>query len=443
MSTRRGLLALLSLGVVGVTTAGRAWHPAPPISNVNIEARASRTFASILQVREIARGSLLVNDPASRQVTRLSEDMSKTSIVLDSLQSGDEGYGPLPSSLISCTSDSSVFVDRFANALVMIDAEGRVARKFAGPPSGADFRALYSGPAYCTLEGDLLFRIATDPIPSKMPSASDRATTSIERPDSATLVRFRFETRTVDTLARVKQSKGPRISLSSSASEQQLRARVTPIESVDDWTVTSNGTLVLIRGGDYHVEFLADSGPRRIFPRMPFAWRSLTAIEKRSVEDSTNRAWRRLQDSASARGGAVYAMNVVRDALLSATATSGSAPLTRSAPPSAPEGSARRATIIVESATESELPDYHPSLVNGAARADRAGNVWILPNTTRDSRHGELVYDLVSDSGVLFARARLPVGRSIVAFGSSGAIYLSSRGSDGRWILERAKRGAD
>ena len=74
-----------------------------------------------------------------------------------------------------------------------------------------------------------------------------------------------------------------------------------------------------------------------------------------------------------------------------------------------------------------------------AVKADADGNLWILPTTSAQSKHGELVYDVVNNRGVLTHRVRMPLERSIAGFGKGGVVYLMYRDADPKigWTLER------
>jgi hypothetical protein len=74
---------------------------------------------------------------------------------------------------------------------------------------------------------------------------------------------------------------------------------------------------------------------------------------------------------------------------------------------------------------------------SAAAIPDLDGNVWILPTVPAQPQRGQLVYDVVNTSGQLFARVRLPVGRSVAGFGKGGAVYLVSRDPTNGFLLER------
>jgi hypothetical protein len=85
-----------------------------------------------------------------------------------------------------------------------------------------------------------------------------------------------------------------------------------------------------------------------------------------------------------------------------------------------------------------DIPDYYPSVRMGAAIADMDGNLWILPTTSAQSRHGELIYDVVNPKGD-FRRVRVPEGRSIAGFGKGGVVFLQSGDRATGFYLERTR----
>jgi hypothetical protein len=87
----------------------------------------------------------------------------------------------------------------------------------------------------------------------------------------------------------------------------------------------------------------------------------------------------------------------------------------------------------------SDIPDFYPPIRRNSAMADADGNLWILPTTSAQSQHGELVYDVVNPKKGLFQRVRMPVGRSIAGFGKGGVLYLQSGDMANGFHLERVK----
>jgi len=83
--------------------------------------------------------------------------------------------------------------------------------------------------------------------------------------------------------------------------------------------------------------------------------------------------------------------------------------------------------------------DYYPPVRIGGVFADFAGNVWTLPTTSKQSKAGELVYDVINPKGELAKRVRVPLGRYIVGLGHDGVVYLASGSMSAGFTLERSK----
>jgi hypothetical protein len=85
----------------------------------------------------------------------------------------------------------------------------------------------------------------------------------------------------------------------------------------------------------------------------------------------------------------------------------------------------KRAAREIDPAPVAQIPDYEPPFVPGTARADRQGNVWILPRISVSMSAG-LLYDVVNRDGQIVERVRLPAGRTLAGFGAGGVAYLTT-----------------
>jgi hypothetical protein len=56
---------------------------------------------------------------------------------------------------------------------------------------------------------------------------------------------------------------------------------------VDDWAVLSDGSLALVRGHDYHVDWVRSDGTGASSPKMSFDWKRLSEDDKHRIIDST------------------------------------------------------------------------------------------------------------------------------------------------------------
>jgi len=154
---------------------------------------------------------------------------------------------------------------------------------------------------------------------------------------------------------------------------------VSPIPYGDGCTVMPDGSIVIARARDYHLDWIDPSGRVRHLPVVPHTVERLSGSAKVSFIDSVA-AW----DTAHS-------------------------PHPRLLP--SPE----------------ELPDVRPPFLGEqfppypAVHGDLDGNVWI---ETRAPQNGS-EYDVVNRNGLLIDRVKLAPGQTIVAFGPGVAYVVS------------------
>jgi hypothetical protein len=92
-----------------------------------------------LAVRELSSGSVLVNDYASRRVVLFDATLGQSKVVIDTIG----GTGPdaamkmatPAATLIRYLGDSALYADQLGNSLLVLDANGKVARVMSVPRS--------------------------------------------------------------------------------------------------------------------------------------------------------------------------------------------------------------------------------------------------------------------------------------------------------------------
>lgn len=413
-----------------------------PVRDVTVREMAPQTFANIFQIREIGDGQVLVNDGMRRQLILLDKNLAFARIVLDSVSSG-ERYGPVATPIIPALADSTFFLDRESRVLLLIDPNGKVVRTTAAPTQPRDFNFLAMSRSGIDGGGNLIFRAPALPVPKRIGDTTSKVViTEVRPPQQGPILRANFETRKTDTVITVKQVSGVRsVAVKDPSSPLSVKAFMNPLEAVDEWAMLSDGSIAVVRGSDYHVEFVRANGKRESGPKLPFDWKQLTDSDKQRIIDSARTAVGAIVAEANARGGGAAANDALLKTLEGKLANmngAGSAPTEQ--PPVRSYSPAERAMPLLnyEIGPLSELPDYYPPIRQGAALGDADGNLWILPATSARSKAGELVYDVVNNQGELVERGRLPVGRSIAAFGRAGVVYLVSKEASG-WRLERAQ----
>jgi hypothetical protein len=183
--------------------------------------------------------------------------------------------------------DSTLFVDPASNSMTVFDAQGVAARVMAVP--NTDDAVLMVGGPFGTPgvdpHGNIVYRgygrAKGLPLRVQDQSAPDVAT----RPDSAPLYRVSLATRerrTVGQVAIPMQSAASRFDATGLLTGTVLY--VTPLPIVDDWALMPDGRIAVVRGADYHVDWLTPNGQWIATTRIPFKWR--TRQRTRALEGS-------------------------------------------------------------------------------------------------------------------------------------------------------------
>jgi hypothetical protein len=238
-------------------------------------------------------------------------------------------------------------------------------------------------------------------------------------------------------------------------------------QAADAWTVTANGAIAIVRGHDYHADYIDADGTKRSGPKLPFDWRRITESDKQARVDSA----RRVVDSLTTLGGyrlqACASGNMTFNTMPPKSAPTGASgngrgsgsgsggatggggasgvgalgggmvPTIASSDGGRPE--CQTVTVAAEFAPLSEMADYVPPIRESAVQADLDGNIWILPSTSLAAKGG-LLYDVVNSRGELTERVQLPAGRTVAGFGKGGTVFLLLHNTAGTGVtLEKVK----
>jgi hypothetical protein len=241
-------------------------------------------------------------------------------------------------------------------------------------------------------------------------------------PDSAPIVRVDLTTRKLDTAGMYKISKFKAKVYPREGGSTYAMIENNPLPQMDDWAVLSDGSIAIVRGQDYHVDFINPDGTLTRGPKMAYAWEPVSDEAKVALIDSVRKE---SEESRKNPGPPV--------------ALSGGAPAAGGANASSGAGGARGGATTPpadrpppEIANPSDLPDYRPPFGLNAVRADADGNLWIR-TTHREASAGS-VYDVVNREGKVIDRVQLQPGRGIGGFGKGGIVYVVARDDSGSWI---------
>jgi len=361
-------------------------------------------------------------------------DLQKFQIIADTLGANGNTYGR-GAGLIAYRGDSTLFVDPQSLSMLVLDANGKVARVMSVPNAqDAMSFAGVLGAAQTDPQGRLVYRASPRFDFRGGPPGAGGAPRIPEMPDTAAIFRIDLATRKIDTIGYIKTQQ---LKMSTSQDENgriMMTSITNPLPVVDEWAMLPDGSIALIRGRDYHIDWVNADGSKTSSAKIPFEWQRLSDEDKVAFIDSVKAARERMGANApmvAAPGG----QQVVQGGGPPPGAGMGEQRVMIFGGPPGGDGGRGRGNAPASGMTmvpqlkfvePSELPDYKPVFLNGFVRADMDGNVWVRTIPTKAIAGGP-VYDVINRKGELVERVQIPAGRNIAGFGANGAVYLTMR----------------
>jgi hypothetical protein len=430
----------LVLAVFAVSATTAQAQQRPPVRKIGaVSAKTAETFANVSGVRSLSDGSVLVNDLPNRRVLLFNPQLSSFTVVADSTSATDNAYGGRTGSLVAYRGDSSIFIDPASVSMLVIDPKGKVARVMAIPRAD-DAMILGSGLGNPVFDGSgrLIYRASagfgmrgiraggnsvriTQGPPGGAAGGRPPAMAPPEIPDSAFIVSVDLATRKVDTLGYIRTPK-TKFEINQDANGgMRMQSMNNPLPVVDDWSVLPDGSIAFVRGKDYHIDWVTKDGVKTSSSKIPFNWQRMTEEDKVEFLDSLKAARARLGPNAPVPGapGMASPGQAAQVMVFSQTMGGGG-------------GGAQPAPTRTMAPTEptyvpaSDLPDYKPAFFAGSTIADSEGNLWIRTIPT-EAIPGGPVYDVINRKGELVERVQIPENRTVVGFGTGGAVYMLNR----------------
>lgn len=380
---------------------------------------------SVAALRALSPHAVIVNDVVGRRVVLLDNRFRLVKVLADTSVATRRLYGRGASGLFAKAPDSTLFLSGSTLSMAVLDADGNIARIVA-PPRPSDFGQLVGGAAGnpgFDGRGRLVYRAVGIPLAEQLRRG---AVGLASPPDSVPLVRFDFTMRRLDTVSfirvytpRVEEVRSSTIVGGAQSYATRLNPVLHPAPTVDDWAIMADGTIAIVRGHDYHVDFIDAYGRTFSSAAIPFPWRRLSDADKVALIDSSKAIRARMVASGSAPGYGIAPLPgsealerpsvsvVTGNASTSASATSAPAAEDRYVDPD-------------------ELPDYQPVFASGGVRADADGNLWIRTIATAPLRGGA-IYHVIDRQGNLIDRVQVPRSATIAGFAPGGIVFLARR----------------
>jgi hypothetical protein len=338
----------------------------------------SEDFGAIQTIRELPDGRVLVADPLGLALYVVDLDAGERSVV------GSEGQGPeeyrQPDAVWPLPGDSTLLVDLGNGRTVAL-----------GPD-------LAFGPTAPISTGELQ---PGRPLVLALPQGVDGAGRIYTRamggglgggayPDSAAILRIDRGTRAADTAATFK-IQSVQQSTSGGAGNQNVQISPIPLSPEDAWGVAPDGSVVVARAGDYHVEWIAPDGRVSKGPTASFDPVRIRTAEKEEY----------LTELGRAGGGIAVGVQMVNGQMSMSFARGGR------------PGGEREIDRYT-------WPDQKPAFYSGRIPVDLLGRAWLR----RHVRAGQdSTYDVFDGDGNRVGTVLLENGKRVVGFGQD-AVYV-------------------
>jgi len=336
-------------------------------------------FGAIQTVRELPDGRVLVADPLSKALYAVDLDAGTRTVI------GREGEGPeeyrQPDAVWPLPGDSTLLVDLGNGRLVAL-----------GPN-------LEFGPTMSIAVGDFQ---PGRPLVLALPQGVDGAGNIYARvmgggmgggplPDSADILRIDRDSQTTETAARFKIQDMTQTT-SGGANNQNIAISPVPLSPEDAWGVAPDGSVILVRAGDYHVDRIALDGSISSGPALPFDPIRIGTSEKEEYVAALGRVG----------GGIRVGIQAVNDQMSMTFARGGS-------------GGNREIDQYV-------WPEEKPPFYSGRIPVDPMGRAWVR----RHVEAGEpSTYDVFDTTGIRIGYVLLDHGKRVIGFGANGVYVVS------------------
>lgn len=336
-------------------------------------------FGSIQTVRELRDGRLLVADPLGEALYLVDMDGGKRTVV------GSKGQGPQeylqPDAVWPLPGDSTLLVDLGNARLVTLGPDLRFGA--TRPIAQGDFEPgrplVLALPQGVDGSGAIYFRSLARGLAGQ-PS------------DSGTVMRVSRGGGAPEAVATVKLQ-DQKTARSGGANNQNVSIEPIPLTPEDAWGVAPDGSLVVARSGDYHVEWIGPDGAVRRGPAIPYDAVRVSGAEKEEY----------LADLGRSGGGIAVRLEVV-DGRPSMSLQRGG-----------PAGARREADRYT-------WPERKPAFHGARVPVDPQGRAWVR----RHVRAGEpTTYDVFDRAGRRVGTVTLEMGKRVVGFGARSVYVVS------------------
>src|SRR5204862_3864259 len=131
------------------------------------------------------------------------------------------------------------------------------------------------------------------------------------------------------------------------------------------WAVLADGSIAIVRGQDYHIDFVNPDGSLTVSPKVPFEWQRLSDEDKAAIIDSTKTRMEKARAAAAgmpadkAAAAGATAGRAAAEGMIVMNFSTGDGARTSSA------GGAQLSIAPLAFVSVNEMPDYRPAFTTG------------------------------------------------------------------------------
>jgi hypothetical protein len=357
------------------------------------DAEFAEPFTSVNGVRELNDGRVVVIDSRDK-IVQVVDFKSGAAVKV-----GREGSGPgeyaFPMRLVPLPGDSSGVYDMLNSRMLVVLPNGKpgpfvtIEQPQASGPGGGMVRIGGASPRFADGRGRLYWTG-----PAFAPGNGDGPPKSA---DSVPVLRYDRGTRKTDTLAWVRVPKN-NVQTSGGSGNMQVRIGVSnPFAPRDEWGVTPDGRVMVLRSPEYRVELYGPTGRTAT---------NTIAYDRVKVTEKHKEQWRESRKQQTS---------------MMVTVNNGQRSV-RTGPPPA------------DMPDPSDWPDVMPPFLENAVFIAPNGMLWI--HRTRAANDETPNYDVLDASGKVAMKVELPKGARLVGVGN-GVVYATRTDEDDLQYLQR------
>lgn len=389
MLSRRSLTLALAAGSALPLIAGAQ---APRVLS-KPDAEFEEPFTQVTGVRELKDGRVVVIDSRDK-IVQVVDFKAGSGVKV-----GREGSGPgeyaFPMRLVPLPGDSSGVYDMLNSRMLVVLPNGKpgpfitIEQPATQGPGGGMVRIGAASPRYTDARGRLYWTG-----PAFSPPADGGPPKSA---DSVPVVRYDRATKKTDSLAWVRVAKG-NVQTSGGAGNMQVRMGVAnPFAPRDEWAVTPDGRVAVLRSPEYRVDWYGPTGKSSS---------ATIAYDKVKVTEQHKEQWR---ESRKSQTSLMVTMNNGQRSV-------------RTGPPPA------------NMPDPGNWPEVMPPFLENAVFVAPNGMVWV--NRTRDASDESADFDVIDASGKVAMKVELPKKVRLVGLGN-GVVYGVRTDEDDLQYLQR------